>query len=239
MKKPQIIIVEDEILIADTIERYIQKNGMQAAAKTISFEETIPLLTNDIDLLLLDIRLYGEKSGIEIGQYIRDKQINIPFIYLTSQSDKLHLDLAKLTQPSGYLNKPIQKSSLISMIEVVLFNHRAIADVNHYDFTIKAIDKYVKLNFSDVMYIEADHVYVNLFLKSGEKLITRQSLKQLLHELPEKEFIQVHRSFLVNIQHIDKWNTNELFIGEKVIPLSRGRKKEVMESLNKVANFAK
>ena len=124
MKKSKILIVEDEILIANTISRYLNSKDYEVVGIAISYEESIALLNNQqTDLALLDIRLNGEKTGIDVAHYIKDN-LKIPHIFLTSQYDSLALEAAKSTFPSGYLSKPMQKETLHSTIEIALFNYQ-------------------------------------------------------------------------------------------------------------------
>jgi DNA-binding response OmpR family regulator len=89
MKPNQILIVEDEILIADTIERYLTRQGYWVMGSAISCEEAETLyLRQTPDLALLDIRLSGSRTGIDFAHFIRKQARPAPFIYLTSQLDR-------------------------------------------------------------------------------------------------------------------------------------------------------
>ena len=88
-----------------------------------SKEDAIEQLNINLpDLVLLDINLSGEMSGIEIAEKI-NTQYNIPFIFITSYSDKQTLEKAKFTEPSGYIVKPFNEASLYSTLEIALYNH--------------------------------------------------------------------------------------------------------------------
>ena len=123
MSDIKVLIVEDEPLIAEDIAQGLKKNEFLVSAVVYSKEDAIEQLnTNLPDMVLLDINLSGEMSGIEIAKKI-NTQYNIPFIFITSYSDKQTLEKAKFTEPSGYIVNPFNEASLYSTIEIALYNH--------------------------------------------------------------------------------------------------------------------
>ena len=123
MSDIRVLIVEDEPLIAEDIAQGLKKNEFLVSAVVYSKEDAIEQLnTNLPDMVLLDINLSGEMSGIEIAEKI-NTQFNIPFIFITSYSDKQTLEKAKFTEPSGYIVKPFNEASLYSTLEIALYNH--------------------------------------------------------------------------------------------------------------------
>ena len=123
MSDIRVLIVEDEPLIAEDIAQGLEKNEFLVSAVVYSKEDAIEQLNINLpDLVLLDINLSGEMSGIEIAEKI-NTQYNIPFIFITSYSDKQTLEKAKFTEPSGYIVKPFNEASLYSTLEIALYNH--------------------------------------------------------------------------------------------------------------------
>ncbi len=117
-----ILVVEDEPIIAEDIAGFLLEKGYGVAEICYAQEDAIDFLNqNNPDLVLLDINLEGNSEGIEIAKYI-SKNKNIPFIFLTSYTDKKTIDEAKQTHPMGYISKPIDFNSLFSTIEISLFN---------------------------------------------------------------------------------------------------------------------
>lgn len=118
-----IFIVEDEAIIAEDIIFSLQERGYTVLGNSYSKEAALDFLNqNNPDIALLDINLGKGNEGIEIGQYLSSDK-DIPFIFLTSYSDKLTIDKAKLTHPMGYITKPIDFNSLYSTIEIALYNY--------------------------------------------------------------------------------------------------------------------
>ena len=123
MSDIRVLIVEDEPLIAEDIAQGLEKNEFLVSAVVYSKEDAIEQLNINLpDLVLLDINLSGEMSGIEIAEKI-NAVYNIPIIFITSYSDKQTLEKAKFTEPSGYIVKPFNEASLYSTLEIALYNH--------------------------------------------------------------------------------------------------------------------
>lgn len=221
-------IVEDEVLIADSLARNLSKHGYTVIPFAINYDEAIEMIdTQSPDLIILDINLEEEKSGIHVAKYIREKG-NTPFIYLTSHLDTKTLDFAKETSPSGYLTKPFHFESLYTTIEVALHNHKKERKDETIVLQTGSIKE--KVAVQDILYIKADHVYVEVYLKE-RTLLVRNSLKNLLEELPKKQFFQVHRSYAVNIDHVVSFGAGIVFLCEIEIPVSRTYQQDLLARL--------
>lgn len=117
-RKPNILIVEDEPLIAEDISDLCKLNGYSVCGVSYHALEALKLVESlKPSLVLLDINLEDCLTGIEIAERLRDKYA-IPFIFLTSYADKKTLDKAKSTKPMGYVVKPFNKEQLYSTIEI-------------------------------------------------------------------------------------------------------------------------
>ncbi len=121
MKKLEILIVEDEALIAKDIE--ISLRQLDYSIVGIAYDSVAALdmiHSRNPDLVLLDIELNSEMTGIDIAKVLNDKY-KIPFIYLTSFSDPCTIDAVKKTLPFGYILKPFSERELYSAIELASF----------------------------------------------------------------------------------------------------------------------
>ena len=81
------------------------------------------------------------------------------------------------------------------------------------------------------IFIQSEHVYVKVFRKGVEYILHRSTLKDILSKLPQDQFIQTHRSFVVNLKKIKSWDSNSIYIDQYEIPMSRSKKKEVLQLL--------
>ncbi len=122
MSKLKILIVEDEPVIAENISFYLDNNDFEVSAIAYDSDEAfLQLKNNTPDAAVLDINLESDKDGIDIASYI-NKEIQIPFLFLTSYSDKNTLDKAKLVKPSGYIVKPFNEKTLLASLEIAISN---------------------------------------------------------------------------------------------------------------------
>jgi len=120
---PRVLIVEDEILIADELRERLSLLGFSVIAAVDSAEEGIAIATTKRpDLILMDIRLTGEKDGVQAAKEIR-RQIDVPIVYLTAYSDQLTMERVKGTEYDGFILKPFQRRELQSTVEVAMQRH--------------------------------------------------------------------------------------------------------------------
>lgn len=232
MKVLKILIVEDEILIAETIKIYLEDRGHQVVNIAISYDEAVRAYhLRKPDLVLLDIRLYGQNSGIDVANFILDQKESVPFIYLTSQYDQRILDHAFTTNPYGYLTKPIQKESLWTSVESA-YNLYLSKNADDKIIIIQDGKNNYQINVNEILFIQADHVYSKIVNIQQKELIIRKTLQQVLELLDYDFIIYCHRSYIVNSKYITSWNQDAITINkEHLIPISRSRKNEVLEKI--------
>lgn len=238
MDKIKVLVVEDEIIIADNICDTLEDLGFDTLEPAMNYTEAIALIeTNKPDIAILDIQLSGNKTGIDLAKKINE-DYNFPFIFLTSNSDKTTLNEAKKVVPHAYLIKPFSKKELYTTIEIVL-NNFLLKDeeLNNSKQTIenalfiKVKDAMVKLCFDDILYIKSAHVYVEIVLKNQKKHLVRAGLNDILDKLNNK-FVQVHRSYIINIDQIAQIKSSTLVIANENIPVSKKYKEFVFKKLN-------
>lgn len=230
MNAIKVLVVEDEILIAETIRLYLEERGHIYLDCAISYEEAIDAFERcQPDLVLLDVRLYGNKSGIDFAHYLSKNDLKTPYIFLSSQFDKKVIKDALQTKPSGYLTKPIIKETLWTMLELVYSNHKQTLREDNATINISDGSSIHNINEKDILYISAEHVYIKIQLKNGNAIMSRYSLSQLLQKLKSAFFIQCHRSYIINLNEVTSWNNSHLFINQENIPISRSRKNEILD----------
>jgi PAS domain S-box-containing protein len=124
MNTSNIIVVEDEILVADELKLRIENFGHSVPHVLASGEKAIEAIKECTpDLVIMDIMLKGKLDGIQTAEIIHHKY-NIPVIYLTAYSDKKTLDRANVTTPYGYIVKPSNEKDLFNAIEMTLYINR-------------------------------------------------------------------------------------------------------------------
>lgn len=140
--KPLVLVIEDDFIIALDIKQILEKNGFSVISGINSFEQAIEIINEQKpNLVLLDVNLKQIKDGIDIGHFLLrfDK---IPYIYITSYSDKITIERIKETRPYGYITKPFKDVDIITNINIVLnnFQHRNIDLSRKEDALANAVD---------------------------------------------------------------------------------------------------
>jgi len=157
-----ILIVEDEPLIAEDIQGYLQESGFGVTGIANSGAMALEILSKTKpDALLLDINLGSAPDGIELAGIIRQKY-QLPFVFLTSHADKSTLERAKQTFPAGYLLKPFDGSDLMTSLEIALFNHFNLQQSLKQEFTQEEFNSKLPNSLSDREY------ELLLLLKTGK-----------------------------------------------------------------------
>ncbi len=226
MKAQTIYIVEDEPLIVSTIETALRKQGYNvigdADNAAIALKE-INILKPD--LILLDIQLEGIDDGIDLALEL-DKQ-KLPYLFLTSQTDPKTINRVKQTNPLGYILKPFTENGLRSNIELAWHNFNT---QDAHFLTLKSEGRTYKINQDSILYLKAFDNYCYVYTSTKSHLVPH-TLKHMSEQLDKNTFIQTHRSYWVNLNHVEAIENNKLFLKTEPIPISASQKSLVMSKL--------
>lgn len=241
--KTRILIVEDDMIIASNISLQLSKLGYEVTGIESRGEEAINhAKENRPDIILMDINLRGKIDGIETATAIQ-KEHDIPLIYLTANADEVSFQKAKETHPYAFISKPFNKINLERTIALVVEKIKeAKEDLSDTVSLIESLDdrifirnqnKLVKIMLNDILYIEAERNYCKIF--TIDQILTVVSpIGTLCENIANKDMVRVHRSFLVNIKHLDAVADNFLEIQRKVIPISKSFREELFKRIHKV-----
>jgi len=239
MKKEsiKILIVEDEPVIASDIEMTLEDLGYEIVGVEDNAEDALALLKeNQVDLVLLDINLEGDVDGVMLAEDI-NKLYSIPFVFLTSNADKLTINRVKRTNPAGFIVKPFNEQDLSSNIEIALFKNKVKEPVlptkNEKVFYIKEGGGLVKVKMDNIKFVRADDNYSRIFT-TGKSHVISSTLKKVEEKLTNSNFIRVHRSFVVNMHFIDKIKDGFLYIDNNQIPIGRSYHEELFRKIDKL-----
>lgn len=217
MKNVKILIVEDEILIAEHIKDYLLSFGFSHISMAHTKKTALEALAClEIDLILLDLHLQQPKDGLDIARHI-DETKKCPYIFITANADVLIIQEAIQVNASGYITKPVKKTDLFAAIQLVL---KAKIAPEYTFLMIKENNTTTRIPTDDILYIESNSNYIHIFTKK-QKIIARHSLDWAQTHLPEHKFKRIHRSFIVNLMAIQKINSRFVSINEVEIPISR------------------
>lgn len=213
----KILIVEDEVLIAEDLSDLLRSFGINE----IDMAHDKPSALNKIeafqpDLILLDIRMESELTGIQIAEII-NTQYKKPFIFITAHSDMQMLQTILKTIPAGYITKPIKKADLYANVLLV---SEKLKLQSPKQIMIKDGTKNVLIDFNDLLYIESEGNYIVIHT-THKKHALRQNMDSIMAQLDNDIFYRVQRSYVVNIKKISSYSRKDLTINGIVIPISK------------------
>lgn len=244
MEPVKILIVEDELIIAEDMKAMLlQKYTITGIA--ITYEEAVSCIQMRLpDIVLLDINLLGNKNGIDLANYL-NQSVGIPFIFVTSMGDEHTLEKAKHTHPYAYLIKPFERRNLFSAIEIALSNAKSarftqekkedsipVKQIFSGVFFVRKDTYYVKIRAEDIQYIKADGNYLDIVSKE-DKFIVRSTLKAFAEQLDEKMFLQVHKSYIINLDKIIAIAYDHVVVHTEKIPLSATGRNDLLALTNR------
>ena len=222
--KSEILIIEDDPIISESITKDLEKNGYKVAAQCDNGNSSIKVIDKELpDLILMDIKLKGDMSGIHIAKYVQ-RNYQIPIIYLTDSIDNNTFKEAKSTSPINYLTKPFQTHQLLMAIELAL-DRGFRGENSEFGFFRSGDKEEVKVFYRDILFLKSDGVYCNIVLKD-KKFTISQPMGTVHKRIPYRHIIRVAKSYCVNKKHIDKIRGHTVYIkdeqivvGEKYRPL--------------------
>ncbi len=238
MGKIRILIVEDDATIAETLTEMLDFLGHEVVSVAESVDNALAILDDqEVDLALVDIQLSGHKNGIDLGKEL-SMYHNIPYVFTTAYSDSDTIKEASSMNPYGYLVKPYGKKDLHAAIEVAISNfrnnqhnhHEQKPSVSDTGIFVRVDSKLVRLNYDDLMYVEAKGDYV-VFHTQVKNYIVHSTIKNLESFLDPARFIKVHRSYIVNIEKVMDIDDSNLEVDGTIIPVSRRQKSHLLSNI--------
>ena len=220
------IITDDEPIARKGLQGYIAKIDFLDLKGVC--EDAIQLNSmlkqQPVDLLLLDIEM-PYVSGVE---FLKNTP-NPPKVIFTTAYEQYAIKGYEL-DVLDYLLKPISFERFMKAANKAYdYFNSSQQDDRNYMF-VKTDSKLEKVNFGDILFVEAMENYVGIYL-SEKKLVIHSTLKSLQDKLPQQHFFQPHKSWLVNLNHIQSIEGNILHVGGYQVPISKYQKDEVMEKI--------
>ncbi|MDL2315230.1 LytTR family DNA-binding domain-containing protein [Bacteroidales bacterium OttesenSCG-928-C19] len=230
--KIKCVVVDDEPLALDLLEDYVKKTPvLELVARCNNAYDAIEVMSNEkVDLLFLDIQMPG-LNGIEFSKTLRDSQK----VIFTTAFQEYALDGFRVSA-LDYLLKPIDYTEFLQAVNkaIAYFNGavKTQPQKKEEDNTlfIKSGHRWVHIDLDKVTYIENLKDYVKFHVEDeAEPISSLISMKSLEEKLPSKDFMRVHRSFIVNLKKIQTIERNCIIFGKLYIPVSDSYKKAFEE----------
>lgn len=236
MKKITCLIADDEPMALSLIESYVLKTPFlelkakyNSAIKAMEFLET----DSDIDLFFLDIQM-PDLTGLEFSRLLPAKSK----VVFTTAFDQYAIEGYKVNA-LDYLLKPFDYNEFLNAAQKArnhfetnsFQNNENQQNNKNSDFIfVKSEYRQIKINFSEILYIEGLKDYVKIYTSSHPRpILTLMSLKKLEEELPSEQFMRVHRSYIISLEKIEAIERNHVVIKDGFITIAPNYKDILME----------
>lgn len=231
------IAVDDEPMALNLVESYVEKTPfLELKKKCSSAIEAMEFMkTEPVDLLFLDIQM-PDLTGIEFSKML-PKETRVIF---TTAFDQYALEGFKV-EALDYLLKPFDYAEFLAAankantwFSLVKGKQQTILSSEKEFLFVKSEYKQLRIKLSDVLYFEGLKDYIKIWLKDNPKpILTLMSLKSLEEELPDTQFMRVHRSFIVSLKNIEVIERSQIIINKQHITVSEQYKPKFLEFVNK------
>ena len=211
------IAIDDEPLALEVIKKYIAKIYFLdlKGAFTDPYEAKKFMDANPVDILFLDIQM-PDINGIEFSKTLSSKNISVIFTTAYSQYAVEGFNVDAI----DYLLKPIEYDRFLKAVykakEYIEYLNNQ--ELNHGYIFVKSDYQMIKINLKDILYIEGLDDYIKIYMPQ-KSILTLMTLKTITQKLPSKEFLRVHRSYIVPVSKIENVSKSKIKIVDKEIPI--------------------
>ncbi|MBL7934057.1 MAG: response regulator [Bacteroidia bacterium] len=228
----KVLIVEDEMLVAEDLSDYLQEAGFSICGIAISGEECFSSMEqNKPDAVILDIALKGKMDGTQVAALLN--KTKIPFVFLTANCDDATVKKAMAVKPAAFITKPFNKRDVSIALELL---HQKITGehlsekekISQHFLFVREGNVYKRIQLQDILFVEARGSYSRIV--TPEKSYTlAYNLSYFQQKVSNPIFRRVHRSYIVNTLKVDGFDACTLRIQKSTIPVSRQYQKELLD----------
>jgi DNA-binding LytR/AlgR family response regulator len=228
------IIVEDEVLAQDVLKSHLDRLGSLELVGIYrnALEAGAAVASQDVDIMFLDIRLPG-MTGLQFLSGLKDS----PLVVLTTAYAEYALESYEFNV-IDYLLKPISFDRFSRTVNKILDNRLFTPAAKEADpfsndhIFIRSNSKFFRVNFAEILYIQGSRDYLKIHTPDYS-LITHQTMNDLEKSLPSRQFIRVHKSYIVALRHIRSIYGNSIELGKATIPIGVSFKDSVMHLIGR------
>lgn len=220
------LVIDDDPLIGDLLQHFCSKSEQIGYCNvvTTALGGLNVLSAGGVDLIFLDFHLPDMKGQ----EFLELMQSDVPVIMVTSESD-FAAQSYEYRQVKDFLTKPLKFDRFLKAIQRIVEAENPLGssiDASEEGIFIKDGNKLVQLNLSTILYIKSEGNYCH-FIGEDNKILSLVSMKELEAKLP-KQFVRVHRSFMVNIKKIQVITTDEITIHDHHVPVGEKYRSELL-----------
>ena len=226
------IVVDDSAVQRITITKLVNESTLLNLIGEFAnaLEAKICINNNTLDLIFLDVEM-PLISGFDLLDGLKTKP---QIIFITSKAD--YALKAFDYEATDFLQKPISKERFLKAVKKATELHALRYDIPQEQgesIVIKSNLKKLKIYLSKIKWIEAYGDYIKV-VTDDETHLVLSTMKGFEKELPEGKFIRVHKSFIINLSRVEKFNNKFIEIGTTKIPLSRNKKEEIVKAIESI-----
>ena len=244
----RILVVEDDpIIAADLVERIVDLGYARPEHFDNGEDALKAMLADPPDLTLMDVQLSGNLDGIQTVACFRESAPNAAVVFLTSNTDEGTFVRARTLRPRAFLGKPFRSRDLRHTIELAVGTPPppapATPPASHGGdevyrlkdrIFVKHKDRLQRILIADIRYARADDYYCKVATADREYLVTKTLKKFAEHLLASEGFFRTHRSYVVNLHHVEAIDHGHVLVGGERIPVSKGAREDLMKALMNV-----
>jgi DNA-binding LytR/AlgR family response regulator len=225
------LIVDDEPLAIEVIHNYLLRlDNLQLVAKCRHVAEANTWLrSSSVDLVFLDIKM-PEVTGLEFARTLG----KTPMIIFTTASRDLAVQSYE-THAIDYLIKPISFEKFLKAINKAFDRKKELdllaGSVPRKTLLVKAENKTFRIDAGEIHFVESNRDHVVFHLADGASVVSYTSITAVEKDLPELDFLRIHRSYLVAIRHTKAFSNSHIELPSTTLPIGRTYKEEVLQRL--------
>jgi len=224
----KIVICEDEEVFSEVLSGYINEWAKEKSVfvETFIYISATKFLdeweeSEDYDILFLDIKM-GKMSGMDLAKTIRKTNNDIPIVFTTGMREYVFKGYS--VSAIQYLIKPVKKDDIFSCLNKVLQRN----NTKKY-YIVNDIEKIMKVPTTDIIYIKMSSNNATMITRKKEYTF-RKTISQILTQLDDKLFVKCHKSFIINIRHIESVSKNfAMMSNDEEIPLNKDSVGEIRD----------
>lgn len=245
----KILVVEDDPNIRASLLEILSLAGYESSSAKDGKEGLNAILESTPDLVICDVSM-PELSGFELLESINHRmrdQVIPPFMFLTAKVEPQDIRQGMNLGADDYILKPFDHKDLLQAVRLRLDKRKKIVQGNGKSDTSKSeinLNKIalpsdtglILVPFEEIVFCEAERAYCRFHLESGKKMLVSKAMKEFEPILTDHDFLKVHKSYIVNIKHIEKYirgTGGQLLMTDGSLVAVSARKKEALMQLLK------
>jgi len=243
MKTYTCIIAEDEPLAQKQMQAYLTQHADIKVLKVCSngLDALRFLEQNPVDIVFFDIQM-PQLSGMELAKLTRKMNLKFKLVFTTAYSE-FAVESYKV-DASDYLLKPFSQEDFNACINRIKFSLESEDNIEHSDaqdiewdseyIFVKSNYQMQKIALKDILFFEGLKDYIQIFLKDEKHpILILTSFKKVIEKLPAQHFMRIHRSFIVNLNAVEKVEKSRIIFGDRYLPVSESNKEKFFQFLQK------